>query len=543
MGDKTPPSKAQDADHFRARWKEPAQQHETASGELQASNGELITVNRELKDKVEELSRSNSDLNNLMAATNIATLFLNKELRIKRYTPSTVGLFNLTESDLGRPLSELAHHLAYPALADDARQVFDGLKPLSREVRTVEGGWYLARILPYRSTESMIDGVVITFVDITLQKKEDEARRWLSAIVESSNDAIISFTLDGEIISWNNGATRIFGYTEEEMKGRSRSVLAPPDLQDEKNEMLEALRRGEAIAAMETVRMRKDGTRIDVSVSASVMVSEAGEVMGATAIIQDITGRKKALDDLQSARGELEEKVERRTAQLRAHADQLKLMAIEVTRAEHRERLRMARLLHDHVQQLLVSAKMNLESLRRGKSRIEPEDMSRAIFILEEVLESSRSLAGDLSPPVLNEKLPISLEWLADWVKRKHDLDVRTDLDPAVDADGAEARALVFLAIREMLFNIVKHTDVREAFVTLEAWERGTLRVRVRDEGQGVDVNAIKADKADPSGHGLTGLRGRLAMIGGTLDIKSAPGKGMEAVIIVPRAASGEPES
>ena len=553
-------------DRARGRWKECTEQHEVAAEELQASNEELqatneemhaaaeeletgreelqsmneelSTVNLELKDKVEQLSQSNSDLHNLMAATNIATIFLDKDLRISRYTPSTVGLFNLIPSDIGRPLSDQTHHLVYPSLAEDARKVFDQLQPLSREVRTDKGRWYLARLLPYRTTEDNIGGVVFTCVDITAQKEDDEARRWLAAIVESSNDAIISFSMDGKILSWNQGAERIFGYTGEEIKGRSQAILAPSEYQQEKADMLEKLRRGESISTMETVRQRKDGRRIHVSLSASVMFSEVGEIMGATAIVQDVTSRKQAVIDLQSARHELEEKVEERTLELKQRADQLARMAIEVTRAEQRERQHMARLLHDHVQQLLVSAKMHLEAFSRKKSPILADDMSGVISVLDEVLESSRSLASDLSPPVLKEGLVVSLEWLADWVKGKHGLEVHTTLESGVDADGTEARALVFMAIREVLFNVVKHAGETEAFLTLEAQGSDQLKVMVRDHGQGFDPDELTSENPGHSGMGLRSMRERLSMIGGSLELLSTRGKGVKAAIIVPRAAN-----
>jgi two-component system, chemotaxis family, CheB/CheR fusion protein len=151
---------------------------ETSREELQSINEELTTVNQELKSKVDELGQSNSDLHNLMGATAIATVFLDRELRIMRFTPPAVELFSLIPSDVGRPLADLQHRLVYPDLLLDAGRVLDQLVPIEREVQETEGRFYLARLLPYRTTDDRIAGVVLTFVDVTeRQVAQDELKR------------------------------------------------------------------------------------------------------------------------------------------------------------------------------------------------------------------------------------------------------------------------------------------------------------------------------------------------------------------------------
>jgi two-component system, chemotaxis family, CheB/CheR fusion protein len=140
---------------------------ETSREELQSINEELTTVNQELKNKVDELGHANSDLHNLMGATAIATVFLDRDLHIMRFTPSAVELFRLIPGDVGRPLSDLQHRLAYPSLLEDAARVLRQLAPVEREVGESGGRFFLARLLPYRTTEDRIAGVVLTFVDIT----------------------------------------------------------------------------------------------------------------------------------------------------------------------------------------------------------------------------------------------------------------------------------------------------------------------------------------------------------------------------------------
>jgi two-component system, chemotaxis family, CheB/CheR fusion protein len=148
---------------------------ETSREELQSINEELTTVNHELKSKVDELGHANSDLHNLMGATAIATVFLDRELRIMRFTPPAVDLFSLIATDVGRPLADLQHRLAYPGLLEDASRVLQQLVPVEREVGESGGRYFLARLLPYRTTEDRIAGVVLTFVDITERQLAQDA--------------------------------------------------------------------------------------------------------------------------------------------------------------------------------------------------------------------------------------------------------------------------------------------------------------------------------------------------------------------------------
>lgn len=148
---------------------------ETSKEELQSVNEELTTVNQELKARVEEVSRTNSDLQNLLAATDIATIFLDRSLSIQRYTPAAETLFNIIPTDVGRPLAHLTHRLDYHTVPDDAERVLDRLAVVEREVRSADGRHFLARLLPYRTLDDRIDGVVLTFVDITERKQAEDA--------------------------------------------------------------------------------------------------------------------------------------------------------------------------------------------------------------------------------------------------------------------------------------------------------------------------------------------------------------------------------
>ncbi len=514
---------------------------ETGREELQSINEEIITINQELKSKVEELSRANSDLQNLMASTKIATIFLDRKLRIARFTPSTSGLFNFISTDIGRPLSDLTHRLDYTQITADADRVLESLAPVEREVRNTEGRWFLARMFPYRTTEDVIAGVVITLVDITERKQVEDSRKWLSAIVESANDAIVSFDMDGRVISWNRGAERVFGFTAAEMVGESMDALVPADHRQEKLQTLEKLRQGEEIPQYDTIRRTKAGTLIDVTVSASVMKNEAGEIVGATAIVLDISDRKRAVEELRQARDELEQRVQERTAELSRRVAQLSQLGSDLTLIEQRERDRMARVLHDELQQLLVAAKMKLEAYEDdGNQEVEGRRAAtaRAVSLIDEALVNSRSLAVELSPPILADGLGKALEWLCHtWIRDNYDLEVHSEIDTDADASGEDTKLLGFLAVRELLFNVVKHGKVSEAWVTMRAVGE-SLEIVIRDHGLGFDSTQLH--RGSGSGFGLVGLRERLELLGGSLELDSVPNGGVTATVRVPRMLSEE---
>ena len=197
---------------------------ETSKEELQSMNEELSTLNQENRYKVEELGRLSSDLQNLLVATDIATLFLDRELCIQRFTPRVEALFNMRDTDRGRQLSDLTHRLGYDELHHDAQRVLERLTPLEREVRDDQGRWYLTRLLPYRSTEDRIEGVVITFVEITRHKQAEavlgDAQDLIQAVAGIVHEPLLVLDPNLRVVSANDSFYRHFQVRPEDTQGR-----------------------------------------------------------------------------------------------------------------------------------------------------------------------------------------------------------------------------------------------------------------------------------------------------------------------------------
>jgi len=281
----------------------------SSNEELQAINEELGTVNQELKARVEEVARANNDLQNLMAATDIATIFLDHQLRIQRYTPAAVKLFSLIQTDVGRPLADQRHRLDYASLDADAAQALEQLAPLEREVASAGSRWYLARLLPYRNAEDHVAGVVLTFVDITERKAAEEALRASEArlrlIVEGARDhAIFTVDIQGLVTSWNSGAEAILGYASAEIVGHSGDVIFTPEDRaggTPQNERETARRAGHA--EDERWYLRKDGSRFWGS-GTMAPLPNGGRAPGFLKILRDLT----AMHQAQLARRQAEER-------------------------------------------------------------------------------------------------------------------------------------------------------------------------------------------------------------------------------------------
>ena len=187
----------------------------TSKEEMQSLNEELQTVNAELQSKVDDFSRVNNDMKNLLNSTDIATLFLDKELNIRRYTNQATKIFKLIKSDIGRPFTDLVSDLIYPELAADALEVLRTLVFIQKQIPAKDGRWFSIRIMPYRTFDDRIDGLVITFINISdlkeVEIKLHETEQMNRFLLNSSSDIIIKLSTDWKILEFNPEAEKFFG--------------------------------------------------------------------------------------------------------------------------------------------------------------------------------------------------------------------------------------------------------------------------------------------------------------------------------------------
>ena len=270
---------------------------ETSKEELQSTNEELITVNTELQNKVDELSQANNDINNLLASTQIGTIFLDTNLKIKRFTPAATDIFNLIQTDLDRPISDITSKIRYKQLKKDSQEVLDTLMVKETEVQDTNNNWFAIRMSPYRTIENIIDGVVITFVNITKIKRaekalrDSETNRRLAAVVRDSNDAITVQDFEGNITAWNKGAVNMYGYSEGEALKMNILDIVPEDKRKEALAFIKKLQK-EDVESFETQRITKDGKQLNVWLTVTKLFDDDGKPTAIATTERDITGRK-----------------------------------------------------------------------------------------------------------------------------------------------------------------------------------------------------------------------------------------------------------
>ncbi|HEX7637082.1 MAG TPA: CheR family methyltransferase, partial [Burkholderiaceae bacterium] len=527
---------------------------ETSREELQSINEELTTVNHELKAKVDELGHANSDMQNLMDATAIATVFLDRGLRITRYTPSAVALFNLIPTDVGRPLSDLTNRLNYPQLEEDARAVLKGLVPIEREVDDARRHWFLARTLPYRIGDDRIAGVVLTLVDVTERKRSQEALRAseerLRLVIDNATEyAIFSTDREHRIVSWSSGAQRLLGWTEAEVLGR------PYDLIFSEEERARGVPRREAEIALaegrasdERTLLRKNGERFWASGAMMPMRDDRGEVVGFVKIVRDQSAERQVSDALATSRAELVAAL----AQNQHARGQLQEADVAKDRF-------LAVLSHELRNPLASIA--SATQVLRDPGRLEPVDQERARAILHSQVQAMRALLDDLQDvsrlrfgqvALQRRELPLSevVDAALDTARpaieqRRHALEVVLPPGPlVVDVDPARMAQV----LSNLLVNAAKYTDEGGHVALRARAEGGRCVIEVSDDGRGLDEAARRsmfemfwrADERDPAGAqglgiGLAVVRSLVQMHGGTVSADSAgPGRGSTFVVSLP---------
>jgi len=346
-----------------------------------------------------------------------------------------------------------------------------------------------------------------------------------------SQDIMGLATLDGRFIRINPAFERMFGHRGHALWDRNFLMLVHPDDRHATAEAMARLKVGGNVLDFVNRCRGPDGSYRWLEWRISPC---QGEFIHA--IARDVSRLKQAEAELHQVQEDLEHQVQRRTEQLHERTRQLRTLAGTVILAEERERTRISRLIHDHLQQMLVAALLNLKMLKaRGGHAEQEADFESIQSMLKDCIETAHTLTAELSPAVLYQYgLAAALHWLRPWCMEKYrllvDVDAEDDIDPCL-----EVSVTLFLCVRELLFNTVKHAGVKVAAVSM--WRNppdGMLKIMVSDKGAGFDPQAAKILEGPAGGIGLFNSRERMEMLGGGMEIESSPGGGSRFTLWVP---------
>jgi two-component system CheB/CheR fusion protein len=548
---------------------------ETSKEELQSVNEELQTVNHELQLKLEELSRGHSDLINLMAATNIATLFLSPSLRIKRYTPQLESLFNIRGRDLDRPIGDLTHGLDYPDLIANAQQVLlDGVI-IEREVDSHDGRTFAVRLGPYRSETSAIDGVVVTLIDVSRLKQVESALRDSERRLETDLDVLrrlhemtlqvaTALTLHSaleriveaavELHGADGGAMQLLDKASGQLELTAQCGSRPPGIWADPSgrgseTSDEALRTRSIVQVSAPPGRDHSATRPagpdsdQRSLQATPLVSRSGELAGVLTVWFDechvFHERDTQLGDvLGRLAGEL---VESRTQQMatsasQAAATEIRLLLRRLVNVQEEERRRVARDIHDHVGQQMTALRLDLSALRLAletDARVLPQ-VARIEARASELDSSIENVTKELRPSTLDHLgLPVALRDLVNESTASSGIygDVEVLPESHVPSLPMDTSLNLYRIAQEALHNVQRHAQAKAVHLVLDIRPR-EIRMVIEDDGQGFEQSDVSPNSA---GLGLVTMRERALSIGGSLEIESAPGAGVTILVRAPR--------
>ncbi|HET6823847.1 MAG TPA: PAS domain-containing protein, partial [Anaerolineales bacterium] len=460
---------------------------------------------------------------------------------IRNYTPGMRDLFNIMPGDRGRPIKHLTHTMLYPQFFEDAEAVLRTLIPIEREVQGEGEVWFLVRMRPYRTLEDRIEGVIFTFVEITQIKEGAKQRKELRTALEQQDlehiqevhqanqkltrardlfyalfdtnpiPTVLIRQEDGTFLYVNTEFLNYFRLQSNDVIGHDAGEFS--------------LGLGLKGYSQEDLRiqLQKEGTIRDIEVRIQHPSGEARTIL--------VSIQYLYLDETDTLITTFIDITERVRSEQKIRA-----LAAELTSTQQRERHQLSQILHDDLQQRLFAIQMHLSFIREAYEKNDLHALQADFPQLDEWLSESirvtRQLSVDLSPPIVHgEGLVEAVIWLAAQMNEQYGIkiDIKANGMPAEVEE--KVRVLVFYAIRELLFNIVKHAGILEAAVRFEQTD-SHLMVIVKDHGAGFDSAQVMNDPQ--TAHGLLVVRDRLNLLGCQMNIASERGKGTEAIIEVP---------
>ena len=384
-----------------------------------------------------------------------------------------------------------------------------------------------------------------------LRLKADRAVGLLAGIVDSSDDAIVSKTLDGVITSWNAGAERLFGYTASEAIGQHISLIIPGNHRDEERMIIERIEKGERIEHFDTVRMRKDKTLLDMSLTISPIRDASGKVIGASKIGRDITQRKQVERELQESEGRyrtladaLETQVQFRTHELERRNQELRELSGLFLESQDAERRHIARELHDSAGQTLTALGLELAQISKDvqKDPAAARNVQNAEELVQHLAREIRTTSYLLHPPLLDETgISSALSWYVQGLAERSSLKIDLQVPDNFGRLPSEIELVIFRLVQECLTNIHRHSGSNSALIRVER-EAETIRVWVEDRGTGMSPERLAAIQSRGTGVGIRGMRERVRHLRGDLVIESS-GSGTKVYATLPLPTSLSPQN
>jgi PAS domain S-box-containing protein len=418
--------------------------------------------------------------------------------------------------------SSLIHPDDQPPVREGIQRAMEGGTPYEIEFRVPmpdgSTNWLFTNAVVLRDSEGRPVRMIGATVDITESKTAEQELARVAAIVDSSRDAIVGKDLNGNVTSWNKGAERLFGYTPVEMIGKPITLLIPEDRLHEEAKILERLRRGEFIDHYETIRQRKDGSLLEISLTVSPVFDSRGRITGASKIARDITEKRRT-----------ESAIRDREIMKR------------LVEAQEAERHRIARDLHDHLGQQLTALRLKLQSMRAkcNGDAVLAKEMDETQEYASRIDMDINYLAWELRPTELDQ---LGLEnalasFVREWSKT---YDIAAEFHTSNHLSERlppELETNLYRIVQEALNNILKHANASNVSVLFERHSERVVLI-IEDDGVGFEPG-VDRPRTTSKGLGLIGMRERTALLGGTLEIESRPGGGTTIYVRIPLGSSG----
>jgi two-component system CheB/CheR fusion protein len=527
---------------------------ETSQEELQSVNEELKAVNEELENEVQKLDKANSDLKNLMEATEVGILFVDNDFCVQRFTSASTEIFNLINSDIGRPMHHVTHHLDYDDLMNDIKSVYDDLGKIKMVVKTKDDRWYIMRIRPYRSTENKIEGVVLSFVEFTELKDAREiaqnrqealATLGIYALERQDLEAVMQRAIDLSCIILDLDCAVIFALNEEHgtlgivAQDGCATEIEPVEIRDEwdigyalSNEdptvvdnyeeeerfAISPFLKDEGVVSSINVTVRgHDDTYGLLGFYAREPRKFTQDEIHFVQVVSNIVGM--AIKN-NYAREDLNKEVERS-----------KKFQREILNNSMAERWQLGSYLHDNLAQLLVTLKISTAEIRQKLAESDiniSNEISQMNTIIDEGIAGIRDLTHDVVPIDFEEEgVAHAFRFLVVQTRKMYNAKCTIETDAVVDdIKNRNLATNLYHVIQEAVKNAAIHGQSDHIDVSITKFD-GRLKMQVEDDGVG-----LSSTRKDNKGRGVRIMRHRMELQGGTFDIEEKSGNGQSGMVV-----------